>query len=238
MLFILVTFVKIGNMLKIGHRGAKGYIAENTLASFTKAIKMGADAIELDVHCCSTGEIVVIHDETVDRTTNGKGLVSELSLSELKILKVAKNHSISTLEEVLTSITQKCIINIELKGKNTASKTVALLEELIATNKWNYTNFIISSFDWNALLEVRYLNTNIRIGVLTNTDVEHAYAFAKYNDAYSIHPSFELLTKESTSLMQNKGFKIFAWTVNEVADIKLIKSFGVYGIISDYPDRL
>jgi glycerophosphoryl diester phosphodiesterase len=225
-------------MLKIGHRGAKDHVAENTLESFQKALDFGVDGIELDIHRCASGEMVVIHDETVDRTSNGKGFVTGFSLAELKDLKVEKNFKIPTLQEVLDIVNRKCIVNIELKGKNTAPTTVAIIEKYIATKQWSYDDFLVSSFDWNALLEVRSLNTKIPIGVITKTDIEHAYAFAKYNVAHSIHPFFDLLTKENTLQMQQKGFKIFPWTVNETEAIEKMKSFKVNGIITDFPDRL
>ena len=225
-------------MLKIGHRGAKGHVAENTLESFQKALDFGVDGIEFDVHRCASGEMVVMHDKKVDRTTNGKGYVTAFSLTELKDLKVEKNFKVPTLEEVLNLVNRKCVVNIELKGKHTAPTTVVIIELYIATKQWSYTDFIISSFDWNALLEVRSLNSKIPIGILTKTDVEHAYEFAKYNAAHSIHPSFDLLTKENTLQMQRKGFKIFPWTVNEKETILKMKSFNVNGIITDFPDRI
>ena len=97
---------------------------------------------------------------------------------------------------------------------------------------------MVSSFDWIALQEVRSLNPNIAIGVLTQTDLGLAIGFADFIKAKSIHPYFHLLTTENTALMQQKGFQVFPWTVNELEDIQKIKSFQVDGIISDFPDRL
>ena len=91
-------------MLKIGHRGAKGSEPENTLISFQKALDMQVDGIELDVHLCSDGEIIVIHDETVDRTTNGTGLVNALSFRELKALRINEKYQVSTLSLAASSV--------------------------------------------------------------------------------------------------------------------------------------
>lgn len=225
-------------MLIIGHRGAKGYAAENTLASFQKALELGVDMIELDVHLCASGEIVVIHDETIDRSTSGNGLVSELSLSQLKMVSIEVQHYIPTLAEVLDLINRKCVVNIELKGANTAKATLDIIDLYISQNNWQPTDFIISSFDWLALKEVHLQNPNLPIGVLTTTDIDLAIEFAKFCNAVAIHPYFHLLTHELVSKMKSENLKIYPWTVNEPEDIIFVQSFNVDGIISDYPDRL
>jgi glycerophosphoryl diester phosphodiesterase len=225
-------------MLKIGHRGAAGYEPENTLKSFQRALELNADGIELDVHLSSDGHIVVIHDETIDRTTNGKGFVNTLSLSELKSFLIDGKLEIPTLIEVFDLIDKKCLINIELKGVNTSGKVVALIEEYILDKNWNYDNFIISSFEWNYLEEVHNLNPKIAIGVLTEEDLDKALAFAETIKARAINPDFQLLTLENTKNIQEKGFQVLPWTVNTTEDIQKIKSYNVDGIISDFPDRL
>ena len=108
----------------------------------------------------------------------------------------------------------------------------------IVEKNWNYDCFIVSSFDWNALQEIRSLNPNITIGVLTQTDLALAIGFADFIKAKSVHPYFHLLTHENSALMQQKGFQVFPWTVNELEDIQKIKSMHVDGIITDFPDRL
>jgi len=225
-------------MLKIAHRGAKGYEPENTLKSFQKALDLNADGIELDVHLSADGHIIVIHDETIDRTTNGKGFVNTLSLSELKSFLIADQLEIPTLIEVFDLTDKKCLINIELKGAGTAHKVVALIEEYISDENWNYEHFIISSFDWNMLEEVRSLNPNIAIGVLTEENLNTALAFAEKIKARAIHPDYQLLNQENTKEIQEKGFLVLPWTVDADEDIQKIKSYNVDGIISDFPDRL
>ncbi len=225
-------------MLKIGHRGAKGHAPENTLISFQKAIELGVDGIELDVHLTFDHHLICLHDDTLDRTTSGTGLVDSFTLSELKLLQIDNLHEIPTLQEVLDIIDKKIFLNIELKGKNTAKPVADLIEYYIVEKNWNYDCFIVSSFDWNALQEIRSLNPQIVIGVLTQTDLGLAIGFADFIKAKSIHPYFHLLTQENSALMQEKGFNVFPWTVNEHEDIQNIKSFQVDGIISDFPDRL
>lgn len=228
----------MNSILKIGHRGAKGHAPENTLISFQKALDMHVDGIELDVHLSADGELIVIHDEKIDRTTNGTGTVNTLSLSELKTFRINQEHKIPTLKEVLDLINHQCFINVELKGNGTAKPVVSLIEEYVLKKNWKYNHFIISSFDWNALKEVRSLNSKIPIGILTHTDLELAIAFAKFIKAEAIHPHFHLLNQEKTEQMQKESFDVFPWTVNETEDIKKIKSFKVNGIISDFPDKL
>lgn len=222
----------MNSILKIGHRGAKGYVAENTLASFQKAIDLGADGIELDVHLSFDGKVIVIHDETVDRTTSGKGFVKDYSATELK------TFGIQTLISVFELVNQKCFINVELKAYETANKVAKLIEHYVAEKGWKYDDFMVSSFDWNALQQVRFQNDNIRIGVLTNTDIGLALAFAKFIKAYSIHPYYHLLTTKNVANMQTKNFKVYPWTINEPEDIIFVKSLNVDGIITDFPDRI
>jgi glycerophosphoryl diester phosphodiesterase len=225
-------------MLKIAHRGAKGYEPENTLQAFQKALDLNADGIELDVHLSADGHIIVIHDETINRTTNGKGFVNNLSLSELKSFLIEDQYEIPTLNEVFDLTDKKCLINIELKGAGTASKVVALIEEYISDKNWNYEHFIISSFDWNMLEEVHILNSNIAIGVLTEENLDAALAFAEVVKAKAIHPDYQLLNQENTKEIQQKGFLVLPWTVNSEEDIQKIKSYNVDGIISDFPDKI
>lgn len=233
--YICSTMNKI---LKIGHRGVKGYEPENTLISFEKAIEMGADGIELDVHLSIDGHLIVIHDETIDRTTNGKGFVNQLTLQELKSFTINNEHEIPTLEEVLDLVDQRCFVNIELKNQDTAEKVVQLIEHYISDKKWNHSQFIVSSFDWNALQQVRFLNENIRIGVLTETDLDLAISFARFMKAEALHPDFQLLTNEYVAKIQEKGILVFPWTVNEKDAIQRMKSCSVDGIITDFLDRV
>jgi len=238
----------MNSIFKIGHRGAKGYLPENTLISFQKAIDLKVDGIELDVHLSSDRKIIVIHDETIDRTTNGKGHVNTLSLQELKARRIENEHDprllaeltqqIPTLTEVLDLINQQCLVNIEIKGKGMMKHVVELIESYVENKNWKYHQFLISSFDWITLLDIHLLNPEIPLGVLTEYDLDLAFAFAKFIDAKSVHAYHHLLSEKMTVQMQEEGFQVFAWTVNEPEDIQKIKSFNVNGIISDFPDRI
>ena len=225
-------------LLKIAHRGAKGYEPENTLQAFQKALDLNADGIELDVHLSADGQIIVIHDETIDKMTNGKGFVNTLSLPELKAFRIDEKYEIPTLREVFNLVAKKCFINIELKNTATLGMVILLIEEYVTKKKWSYDHFIVSCFDWIALKELHTLNKNIPIGVLTETDLNLALAFAETIKAKAIHPYHHLLNSENTKEMQEKGFMVLPWTVNIEEDFQKIKSYNVNGIITDFPDKI
>lgn len=225
-------------MLKIGHRGAKGHVTENTLASFKKALALGANAIELDVHVCATGELVVFHDFTVDRLTNGTGEVHQMTLTELKALTITGGYTIPTLDEVLQLLQGKCFINIEMKGRHTAVPLAKLLAGYVAEKKYSYTRFIVSSFQYNELKQLHALNPNVALGILTQASIAQAMDWALEFSAKAIHPHYSLLTQTNVKRAHNAGYKIYTWTVNEPEDIARVQLYNVDGIISDYPDRL
>lgn len=234
----LLYLYHMENFLKIGHRGAAGHLAENTLESMDFALENGADGLEFDVHCCKTGELVVIHDFTLDRTTNGSGEVAETDFDALKELKVEEKYKIPTLEEVLKRFGNKTFLNIELKGLNTAEATNNLLQKLAAEGFFNFEKIIVSSFQKNELFQLRKLNEKIPLAVLSKASVTNAIEIAKQLNAKAIHPSFGLITKANVEKAQKAGLLVNTWTVNEPQDIERVKSYGVDGIISDFPDRL
>lgn len=224
--------------LVIGHRGAKGYVAENTLESIQKALDFKVDGIEIDVHVCASGELVVFHDFTLDRMTNGSGEVDNLSLSELKQLTIAGEFQIPTLEEALGLIDRKCIINIELKGKNTASKTCEVIKFYVQNKGWDYNDFIVSSFQKHELETVFSQDKNVPLAVLTKANIDDAIAFAETIKAAAIHPNVAIVTKANIEKAQNLGYKVNVWTVNDTKTIKRMIDYKVNAIISDFPDRI
>ena len=221
-------------VLRIGHRGAAGHAPENTLQSFEKAVLFGCDMTELDVHLCGSGELVVIHDETVDRTTDGSGKVSVLTLNELKLLDAGQGEEIPTLYEVLSLLRGMIGLNIELKGLGTAKPVHDLVKEL----GWDNKDLTISSFDWDMLNEYRVLDSNAKLGVLTFKNHGEALEFAEKIDAHSVNPYHGLLQEKFVEEAHNKGFVIYTWTPNKESEIKQAIQKGVDGVISDYPDRI
>lgn len=228
----------MNKILIIGHRGAKAYQPENTLISFQKAIELKADGVEFDVHVCKSGELIVIHDFTVDRTTNGTGAVADFTLQELKKLRIEEQHQVPTLDEVLILFNKSHFINIELKGSHTAELVCDCIAKNVKENRFEYSNFIVSSFQRDELDTVARYNSNIHVGVLTQASVEQALEWAAEFNAKAIHPHFSLLTAENVALAHQKKHKVYTWTVNEISDIQRVKNLGVDAIITDFPDRI
>jgi glycerophosphoryl diester phosphodiesterase len=224
-------------ILKIGHRGAKGHVTENTIESIKKALDLGVDAIEIDVHRCASGELVVFHDFTLDRISNGTGEVSKHNYNALKRLKLKGNYQIPTLAQVLALIDNKCLLNIELKGNDTAKEASRLITFYVDKKGWDYKNLIVSSFQKNLLESVYNSNKKIPLGVLNDTNLNTAVAIAERVEAVSIHLEYTMLTQEIVEELQEK-YKVITYTVNNLKPIARIQSYGVDGIISDFPDRL
>ena len=227
-----------GNILKIGHRGAMGHVAENTLESIKRALEFEVDGIEVDVHRCASGELVVFHDFTLDRMTNGSGEISKFDLAELKKIKVNDTYSIPTLKEVLELIGSEIFINIELKGRNTAKEIVNVIREYLNIEGWSYDNFLVSSFQHTELEKVYQLDKNINLAILTKANVYEALDFAKTINARTIHPNIAIVTHDNIKYLKSLGYKVNVWTANSDAVISRMKSYGVDGIISDFPDKL
>lgn len=225
------------SFLKIGHRGAKAYEPENTLASIQKAIELNCDMIEVDVHLCKTGELVVIHDDSVDRTTNGTGKISELSLKEIKKLNAGNGQQIPTLKVVIDLVLNKTKLNIEIKGTGVSKALVKLMKQYLKKGV-NANMFYVSSFNHVELLLFKKMLPQIKTGAL----IYHLpYDLAQIGvnlGVYSINVSYEFLTQELVDDAHLKHLKIFVYTVNNYEDINWVRSLGVDGIFSDYPDRL
>lgn len=240
-LFVLLFVLSCGNMntsLVIGHRGAMGHETENSLASIQKAIDMGVDMIEIDVFKIKSGEIVVFHDDKVDRLTNGKGRIESYDLTELQKLKLKGNHSIPTLQQVLNLIDHKVRLNIELKGSHTADSVSFIINYYLKEKGWTLDNFLISSFRWDELKRMRALDKEIGIAILVENDPLMALPIAKELGAEAINPHYKELSLENVKEIKEAGFKIYPWTVNSKKDIKSMQGMGVDGIITNFPERI
>jgi len=224
--------------IKIAHRGASGDEPENTLRAFSRAIELGVDMVELDVHLCQSGELVVIHDERLDRTTNGRGPVSEMTLDQLKRLDAGKGEQVPLLEEVIDLIDKRCAINVELKGMGTALPAVDLVYKSTREKACLKDDFILSSFSREELIAARKADPDIRLGLNISGLKESFSAFARDLRLFSIHPGADITSKELIERIHRLDLKAFVWTVDDVERIRLLKSFGVDGIFSNYPDRL
>ncbi len=226
------------NVLKIAHRGASGYEPENTLAAFSKAIEMGVDIIELDVRVCKTGELVVFHDMTLERTTNGNGLIADTSLGELKKLDAGNGEQIPTLEEAIDLVDKRAVFNIEMKGTGVADPLAAILKNYLNNKGYSPELFIVTSFNRKEFYKFSLVNPGVRLGILVGRDILDILIRAKRYNAYSIHLPQTYLKKWLVRLLQRKNFRVFVYTPNSIWDIAKAKVIGVDGIFSDYPDRI
>ena len=228
------------NTLSIGHRGAKGYVAENTYESISKAIQLGVDGIEIDVFKCASGELVLFHDKDLKELTGESGLIENLTIKELEQFLVQGKYKIPTLKDVLTRIEKPLFVNIELKGLNTAQATSKIIADISRSTSWSLEHFIVSSFNWDELELFRSIDKNTSVGVLVSKSmsINEAIEFGKKINAQAIHPNFKLLNDKAVKKIKNNGFKIYTWTVNNEDDINFMKKLKVDGIISDYPDRI
>ena len=228
------------NILRIGHRGSKGYVAENTLESIKHAILLGVNGIEIDVFKCLSGELVLSHENNLKRLTGKSGQLEKLTLGELKKFLVVGKYKIPTLTYVLQTIETPLFVNIELKGLNTAQATSKIITNLSKSTSWRLENFIISSFNWNELEQFRSIDKNTPVGVLLSNSmsINEAIEFGKKINAQAIHPNFKLLNEKTVKKIKNNGFKIYTWTVNSKDDINYMKKLKVDGIISDFPDKI
>ena len=225
-------------MLKIGHRGACGYEPENTLLSFKKALELGVDMIELDVYRLQDGHVIVIHDDKVDRTTNGTGYVWNKRYDEIKKLDAGEGEQVPSLEEVLNLINRKAKVNIELKGEGTAEAVAEIIKAYIKDKGWEMNDFLVSSFNHPELIKLKKRLPQIRIGALiTGIPVDYA-KFAEDMNAYSVNLCIEFINKEFVEDAHKRGLKVFVWTANELDDIARMQELGVDGLFTNFPDRL
>ncbi len=193
---------------------------ENTLRSVQRALDLGFKIIEIDVHLVDH-EVIVIHDDTLDRTTNGHGKLTDYSFAELRKLDAGNGEKIPLLQEVLDLIEGKAILNIELKGKAVVRPVIEII--------YGRDDVILSSFDWNQLNVARNQDEALRIGVLG--DGMEAYFFANKINAYSLHPSVELVTAEDVQRAHASDILVFPYTVTTPEQrerMQLIQSDGYF----------
>jgi glycerophosphoryl diester phosphodiesterase len=219
-------------MLRIGHRGARAYEPENTLRSYKKALEIGVDAVELDVRKTKDNQLVVIHDGDVKKTTNGKGLVSELTLKQIKEFSTEKGEKIPTLKEALDFLDKKVKILIELKEEGVEEKVLSLVRE-VGLQK----NVIIVSFIEDALRKVRELDKEVETGLIyakhknpiksaLDLKAQYLVAFYRFTHTANVQKAHE------------NGLKVIVWTVNKPEEVTEYVKKGVDGIASDKPDIL
>ena len=229
--------------LIFGHRGASGYAPENTLEAFALAMEMGADGFELDVHLSKDGELIVIHDETVDRTTNGTGRIMDLTLDEIKQLD-ASNHipgyenvRIPTLGEVYDLVRNTThMINVEIKTDNIFYP--GLLQKCLALEieKGMQGRIIYSSFNHYTMMELKQVSPHSKAGLLYEAIIPDPWHYAKLLGADFVHPSVaNVFVPDLVKNTLKNGIGVNLWTVNDPDAMRECLKYDM-GIITNYPD--
>ena len=224
-------------MICFAHRGARGHEPENTLRSIAKAIELGAPWIEVDVYPVE-GELVVMHDLRLERTTNGTGYVFEEEFSYLRNLDAGMGEKIPTLREVIELVNGQAGLNIELKWPGTAEPVAKLIDTCCRELGWPSDQFLVSSFIHAELRAFHQLLPAIHIGALTGDLPLHLAAFAEELDAYAVHANIEFVSQAFVDDAHRRGMKFFVYTVNHPEDIAWMERLGVDGVFTDYPERV
>ncbi|MBI2549770.1 glycerophosphodiester phosphodiesterase [Candidatus Woesearchaeota archaeon] len=221
----------------IGHRGAAALEPENTLRGFRKAIEIGVNYVEFDVHRCKSGELVVIHDETVDRTTNGEGFVADLTLLQLKKLDAGKGEKIPTLQEVIDVCKGKMKMCIELKSKGLEEDTVAAIERnRIAAD------VVVISFYHDFIKKVKGIaktrKLQIKTGALIVGNPVNAADVVKAAKADYLSANQNFVDEKMVRDLRKAGLGITVWNCDTERDIRRLAKLGVDAIGSNRPDLL
>jgi glycerophosphoryl diester phosphodiesterase len=224
--------MKESRMMIIGHRGAAALEPENTLISIERAMDIGVDAVEIDVHLSKDKELVVIHDATVDRTTNGTGPVSSYTVQEIKRLDAGKGEAIPLLQEVIDFIDRRVMLIIELKEEGTEGSVV----DLIIRNNL-FDNACAISF-WHRLVKtVKETDSRIKTGVLlVGSPVDACIATRASADALVMKYSF--VDRKFVEIAQKKGLKVFVWNIDDQDLLKPYVDMGVDAIGTNNPGAL
>ena len=221
------------HILRIAHRGAAGHAPENTLAALEVAIQLGVDMVEFDVQRSADGALVLFHDRTVDRTTNGEGSVESLPLTVLRGLDAGEGERIPLLEEALACLNGRAGAMIELKVRGIAAEVRATVK---ATQF--QSPLIYASFFHEELLTVRKLMPDAQTLALIEGASIHLTAFAIDAKATHVGLALDFVTPALVQALQAQGIKVFVYTVDEPENIARMKRLGVDGIISNFPDRI
>ncbi|MGN0443478.1 MAG: glycerophosphodiester phosphodiesterase [Acutalibacteraceae bacterium] len=229
------------------HRGFSGNYPENTMLAFRKAVEIGADGIELDVHFTKDKEIVICHDEKIDRTSNGTGYIKDYTYEELCQFDFYGNfegqfefQKIPTLREYLELVApvEGFMTNIELK---TGVFEYIGIEKAVIDMLYEFgvkDRTILSSFNHYTILRCRKIDPSIKTGFLSESWIIDMWDYAKQNCVECIHPHYAFLTAENFAKIRKAGVEVNTWTVNEYEDIKRLSEMGVDILIGNYPDRM
>lgn len=219
----------------IAHRGASANAPENTLAAFKLAREQGADGIELDVMLSKDGHLVVIHDDSVDRTTNGKGLVRDMTLAELKLLDAGGGERIPALEEVFEQFGNRFIINIELKNYNSVFDKLPI-EAARLVKKYKLGNSVlVSSFNPFNLPRFHTQMPEAALGLLTQPGSAKKWIWRLF-EYQALHPHFSDVDKVLVASLHRRNRQVNVWTVDDPQEIRRLAGLEVDSIITNDPE--
>jgi glycerophosphoryl diester phosphodiesterase len=224
----------ISSVLRIGHRGAAGHAPENTLAAIWKARSFHADLVEVDVRATGDGHLVLLHDETVDRTTDKTGPVAEMSLDQVQRLDAGNRQRIPTLEEALEITSGAIGIILELKQEGIANEARAIVNRTGFSGPLLYASFLTEE-----LHRIRQADPQAHLMVLLHRRLPRdpvAEVVALKASHVGLH--FSTITPALLQTYHNLDRQVFTYTVNEPKDIQRMRDVGIDGIVSDYPDRI
>lgn len=225
-------------MWRIGHRGACGHAPENTLLSMRKALEIGVDGFEFDIQLSKDGIPVIIHDDTLERTTSGKGKISDFTVKELKELDAGKGEKIPTLQEAIEMVDKRTRLFIELKAEDSARPVADIVSNAVKKQGWSWEQFFICSFDHRQIVESRTLLPEVRtLAVLVGIPVtlaEIAVQAGAWALSSAVHHTNQALVDDAHA----RGLKTMVWTADKPEEITKARALNVDGIISNYPDRL
>lgn len=217
----------------IGHRGAMGLEPENSLSSFERAISLGCDMIELDVRSTRDGKVIIMHDGTVDRTTNGRGTVSRMSLAEIESLRLANGEMIPTLDDILERYGTRCMLNIEIKDED------SVLSSCEAVRRMKLLEHVIfSSFHSPWLVRIKLKFPRARTAFISEDRDLDMVKIALNLEAEAIHASSRITNRKLIEKAHANGLKFNVWIVNRPWGMRKIVKLGADGIITDRPDIL
>jgi len=231
-------------MLVIGHRGASGHAPGNTLAAFRKAVALGATFIETDLQLSRDAHFVAVHDDTVNRTTNGRGPVHNLTLAELRQLDAGSwfgsefsGERIPTLEEILQfSKKNDVVFYLELKPSGSWGGEHAVIAALRESGE--IPRAVVISFDVSMVLNVHKIEPTVMTGLLYDGQLENPVEKAVEIGARQLVVRGDLVTPALLEQARKRDLHVICWTINQPAHMRLLIEAGVHGIMSDYPDRL
>jgi len=219
-------------VLIIAHRGASGYEPENTLRSVKKALELGADMVEVDVHVSRDGCMVVIHDARLERTTNGKGYVKDMTLKELKKLDAGLGERIPTLEEVVQLVRGKAQLVVEMKVPGTEERVQEIEENGLENEA------LITSFYHPVIRRVKELNPNVQAGVIIASRPVKPVQPAIDANANALFPKYTFVDQQMVLVAHKNNLAVYPWTMDTLSEIKPLIEMGVDGIVTNKPDVL